>query len=258
MSKYPYDKLQAVLDLQREVADLHPFLERLFPIALVEDGQFHVFDIRPGKRGYSFVLQAPTPMPIPPGVRAAFPLACYGGRPACVVTGDVFDSLEGYVTVFHEFVHCRQWDTCEAALKQTLGIARQAQAEKDVMWEIHYPFPYADPRFVETYRALLNAPTDDLGAIETHRRRMRALLDPSDWEYMVWQEWKEGLARYVENQIRARLGLPGNHGGGEPPFDRVAFYEGGSRLIAALERHEPGLRQDVEALFYRLSGDAQI
>lgn len=249
--------LQAVFGLQEQIADIHPFLKRVFPIAVAEKGQFYVFDVEPvvepEHRRYRFVQQAPTPMPIPQGVRAAFPLVCYENRPACVVTRDVFDSTEGYVTLFHEFVHCQQWNTCEAKLKQTLGIARRAQAENDVMWEINYPFPYADPRFVEAYIALLDASgegrIDDIRAI---RRRLYETLDPGDWEYLVWQEWKEGLARYIENRIQARLGLRENHGGGEPPFDRVAFYKGGSRTIAALGRREPGLLLDIEALFYKL------
>ena len=152
------------------------------------------------------------------------------------------------------FVHCQQMDTCEARLKQTLGIARRAQAENDLMWEIHYPFPYADPRFVETYLSLSDASgAGHIDGIQASRRTLRETLDPGDWEYMVWQEWKEGLARTIENRIRQRLGLPGNHGGGEPPFDRAVFYEGGSRLIAALERHEPELLQEIERLFRRLS-----
>ena len=255
-----YDRsLQAVLDLQHEIADIHPMLERAFPIALVEEGRFYIYDLDASGRRYEYVHQAPTPVPVPKGVRAAFPLACYGDRPACVVNDDIFESLDGYVTIFHEFVHCQQSETCEAKLKQTLGIARKAQAENDVMWEIHYPFPYADPPFVETYATFLAAlEKGAANRVAAARQKLHEILCPGDLEYVFWQEWKEGLARYVENQIRARLGLPGNHGGGEPPFDRVAFYEGGSRLIAALERHEPGLRQDVEALFYRLSGDAQI
>lgn len=256
-----YDRsLQALLFLQEEIIGLHPFLERVFPIAIVEGDQFYVFDVGSADKSehrYAFALQAPTPMPIPRGVRAAFPLACYGDRPACVVTGEVFDSLEGYVTIFHEFVHCQQWETCEARLKQSLGIARQAQAENDTMWEINYAFPYGDPRFVETYLALLSAGEGRLEDIQASRRRLHKTLAPGDWEYMVWQEWKEGLARYIENQIRGWLKLRGNHGGQEPPFDRVTFYEGGSHQIAALGRHEPELLQDIEALFHRLYGGAQ-
>ena len=189
------------------------------------------------------------------GVRAAFPLACYGDRPACVVSGEVFDSLAGYVTIFHEFMHCQQLETCEAKLKQTLGIARKARAENDVMWEINYPFPYADPPFVETQVTLLAAlEAGDGDGVAVARRRLCQILSPGDLEYMVWQEWKEGFARYIENRIRRRLGLEGNQGGGTPPFDRVAFYEGGSRWIAFLAKREPSLVLDIEGLFHRMRG----
>ena len=48
-------------------------------------------------------------MPVPEGVRAAFPLECLDDRCACVVTPDAFESAEGLATIFHEFVHCRQY-----------------------------------------------------------------------------------------------------------------------------------------------------
>jgi hypothetical protein len=192
-------------------------------------------------------------MPVPQGVRAAFPLACYGDRPACVVSGEVFDSLAGYVTIFHEFMHCQQLETCEAKLKQTLGIARKARAENDVMWEINYPFPYADPPFVDTQVTLLAAlEAGDGDGVAAARRRLCEILCPGDLEYIAWQEWKEGLARYVENRIRYRLGLEGNHGGSVTPFDRVTFYEGGSRWITFLAEREPSLLRDIQKLFYKM------
>jgi hypothetical protein len=51
---------------------------------------------------------------------------------------------------------------------------------------------------------------------------------------MIWQEWKEGFARFIENQINGRLNLPENHGGKEKPFNRVVFYEGGAHYIKLL------------------------
>ncbi len=83
-------------------------------------------------------------MLIPQGVRAAFPLECYGNRMACVVTGDVFDALDGYVTIFHEFIHCQQAESAEQSLKQSLGVAGQAQNAGDFMGLTH-PFPCAAP-----------------------------------------------------------------------------------------------------------------
>ncbi len=46
---------------------------------------------------------------------------------------------------------------------------------------------------------------------------------------MTWQEWKGGLARYLENAIAVRLGQPANHGGLEPPFTPVTFYRAAKR-----------------------------
>ena len=120
------NRLQKIFYIQNKIVNIHPFLERVFPVALVEDDQFFVYDVDESGRRYVFVKRAPIPMPIPLKVRASFPLECYGGRAACVVTGDVFDSPDGYVTIFHEFVHCQQSEICEHELKQTLGIAREA------------------------------------------------------------------------------------------------------------------------------------
>jgi hypothetical protein len=245
--------LQEVLAFQKRMAHIHPVLEEPFPIALVERDDFHVFDVDASGQRYRFVKRAPTGMPIPQGVRAAFPIECYDGRLACVVTGDVFDTLEGYVTVMHEFVHCYQGETCESSLKDTLSIARKAKAEGDYMWELNYTFPYDDPQFAETYVAFLAAlqgSHDD--AVLAARDRLAAMLDRGGREYLTWQEWKEGFARYVENCIKRQVGLEENHGGSELPLNRVSFYEGGSRYIAFLGERDPLLPRDLEALFHHM------
>ncbi|MBN1579771.1 MAG: hypothetical protein JXA89_03650 [Anaerolineae bacterium] len=245
--------LEKLCGIQSTVKDVHPLLRQSFPVALVENDQFFVFDVDPSRRQYIPIKQAPVPMPVPAGVRAAFPLDCYDDRSACVVTGDVFDSLAGYATILHEFVHCYQWQTCEPRLKQTLTIARKAQAANDYMWEINYPFPYTDPGFVKAYRSFLNATHVEMhGMVLERRAALKQCLDEGDREYLTWQEWKEGFARWIENQIRVRLGVEENHGGQQEPFDRVVFYEGGARLIAFLGRDDPGLVLDIERLFLRM------
>ncbi|GEM_PF-173378 len=238
--------LQRLFEIHAQIQDLHPLLTHVFPVAIVDADRFLIFDIDPSGKHYTFVKQVPTPMSIPQGVRAAFPLECYGGKPACVVTDDVFDNLDGYVTIFHEFVHCYQYQTCEDKLKATLNVARQARAANDFMWELNYPFPYAATDFEETYAAFLEAAAQDqYDAIRNCRARLRDTMRPEDFEYMIWQEWKEGFARFIENRIQQRLGLEENHGGAEPPFSRVTFYEGGARLIAT----HPESATDIEALF---------
>ncbi len=249
-----YDnQLQEIFNIQRRVVSIHPFLERVFPVALVEGNQFLIYDIDESGQRYVFVRNEPTPMPIPLKVRAAFPLECYGGRTACVVTGDVFDSLEGYATIFHEFVHCQQSETCEHELKQTLEIARRAQAENDYMWEINYPFPYDSPDFIDLYTSFLDELDNNRESkVSEYRSRLKQILEKNDYEYMIWQEWKEGFARMIENRIKNRLGLAENHGGNIKPFDRVLFYEGGARYIEFLGLHEPQLLVEIEKLFHRI------
>jgi hypothetical protein len=190
-------------------------------------------------------------MLIPVGVRAAFELECYDNRTACVVTGEVFDTPDGYVTIFHEFVHCYQALTCEMKLKQGLEVARQAMAAGNFMWEIEHPFPYNDPEFAETYRALLQAVDSDTGeeVLRAHRR-LEQYLQPFDFEYLIWQEWKEGFARLIENRLQRFFTLPENHFGRQPPYHRITFYEGGAGLIAALSQETPGLVLDLEKLFW--------
>lgn len=240
--------LQRVFEIQHQIQDVHPFLDTLYPIAIVEEGSFFIFEL--GPEGYALTASAPTPMPVPQGVRAAFPLEAIDGRPACVVTREVFDTTEGYVEIFHEFIHCQQMDRDEQAFKETLSLARQAQAENDMMWEIAYPFPYGNKTFTQGYGAILDAlARHDLATAQAERAALHEALTCHDWEYMVWQEWKEGFARYVENNIRRELGLVENVNGREPPFNRVSFYAGGAAWIATLAIQNPTLHTDLRALF---------
>ena len=192
-------------------------------------------------------------MPIPIGIRAAFPLDSDGSRMACVVTGDVFDDLDGYVMIFHEFIHCQQYEICETTLKQSLQVFQQARAREDFMWEINHPFPYDDQQFVSLYASFFElepeSPRDVVWAI---REKLGALLKQVDFEYLVWQEWKEGFARKIENQIRFRLGLPENQGGKIRPFNRVSFYTGGEKFIGFIVKEDPSLLVDIENLFKRM------
>jgi hypothetical protein len=247
--------LQKVLDLQKKIQDIHPLFANTYPIAIVKGKTFLIFDVDEAGNAYRLVKQAPTPMPIPVGVRAAIYLECYENKIACVVTGEVFDRLEGYITIFHEFVHCHQAATCELQLKQSLEVARQAKAAGNAMWEIEYPFPYNNPDFIEIYSALLIA-VQASNAEETLRihHQLKKFLQPLDYEYLVWQEWKEGFARLIENRLQWQFNLLENHYGRQQPYHRITFYEGGAGLIAALSQDAPEYATDLEKLFWRMYG----
>jgi hypothetical protein len=245
--------LRKVRELQQQIRDVHPLFIKPYPIAIVEGDTFLIYDVDEGGTSYHLVKKAPTPMPIPVGVRAAFDLECYENKIACVVTGEVFDKLEGYVTIFHEFVHCHQAATCEQKLKQSLEVARRAMAVRNYMWEIEYPFPYSSPDFIETYAALLQAVDANQGeeALRVHQT-LRKFLLPLDFEYLTWQEWKEGFARLIENRLQWQFNLLENHYGREQPYHRITLYEGGAGVIDALSQAAPDLYTDLEKLFWTI------
>jgi hypothetical protein len=243
-------KLNQVFGLQRQIARLHPFLQDLFPIAVAKEAGFLVFVPEPERGTYRFLTREPAPMPVPDGVRAAFPLGSLSGGAACIVTEDAFDSQEGLVTVFHEFVHCRQWAGGEKALRGELALAKKAESEGDAMWEIAYPFPYDDEAiaglYLQTAQALREKQDDQASAL---RQALRDRLSQHDWEYLTWQEWKEGFARLLENSMRAELGLALNTGGRTPPLRRVSFYAGGEALIARITTRDASVLTNLSELF---------
>jgi len=123
----------------------------------------------------------------------------------------------------------------------------------DYMWEINYPFPYQSSEFSRVYSLFLEALSkDEAGVVFESRRQLRRILSGDAFEYMVWQEWKEGLARFIENRVRNRLGLEENHSGSEKPFCRVSLYEGGARFIAFLFQRKRELLVEIEDHFYEM------
>jgi hypothetical protein len=243
--------VNALIPLKQRFNTLHPALEKLYPIAVLQDEQLLIYDVDQEK--YHFVKRVSVPMPIPHGVRAAFQLQDYDGRIACVVSSDVFESQEGYVTLLHEFVHCYQYETCEQDLKMSLDIARKAMEVGDFMWEINYPFPYAGHGFIRPYTHFLEAlEAGDVVEVSDSRTQLKAYLSLHDYEYMIWQEWKEGFARWVENRIKQNLQMAENTRGSQLPYDRVVFYAGGAALIEFLAKREPACVQNLPLLFDKM------
>lgn len=245
--------LGKIPEFREKVKNLHPFLSNLYPVAVCKGDTLRIYEWDANAEQYRFLKQVQPAFPIPEGIRAAFPLQEIDGRFACVVSPDVFDSLAGYVTIFHEFIHCYQGGTVEMPLKRKLGVAQKSMENKDFMWELNYDFPYEDEGFVKAYSDFLDAvKNDDDEAIMRARRNLRQALDVHAYEYLVWQEWKEGFARFIENMMRSSLDIPKNDYGLEQPFSRISFYVGGSRYIRHLTQRNPDLLTDIEKLFYKI------
>ncbi|TVQ90188.1 MAG: hypothetical protein EA393_06350 [Bacteroidetes bacterium] len=246
-------QLVRVFEYRDSLEGVHPFIKGLYPIAIAEDGYFYVFDLDSSKTQYRIMTYEEIEMKVPRGTRAAFPLQFYDDKCACVVTGDVFDSPEGYVVIFHEFIHCHQWHTVEPGLRSELPLAVKSQEAGNVMWEVEYPFPYQDKWFVKTYNAFLKAANDkDHVKVAQLREELAGILNDDDYQYMVWQEWKEGFALFLENKMRKHLNLPENKVGRQEPYSRTVFYAGGSAYIEFLTNENPDLLTDLEALFYKM------
>ena len=247
------EPINAIIPLHQQASDLHPALKNYYPIAIVVDEQFLIYDFDLSRLSYEFKKMTPTPMPVPEGVRAAFQLEAYGGRIACVVTPDVFDSQEGTITILHEFVHCYQYETCEQELMMSLDIARHAREQGDFMWEIQHPFPYTAEDFIQPFTDFLKGlEAADAPLINESRRALQTYLGLHDYEYMVWQEWKEGFARWTENLIKKHLGYSLNKGGMVKPYSRVTFYAGGEAYISYLSKRDPKLTTDLPELFQQM------
>jgi len=243
------DALLKVLEIQSRVRNVHSLFNDFYPIAVVSDNTFEIFDVPPDMRAYEHIKSEPCPFPLPEGVRAAFPLECYNGRISAVITPDAFDTLEGYVLIMHEFVHCAQYNTCETGLKEQLNIYWHYKKINDYAWEINHPFPYTDQSFIDVFGRYLRSLSGGGREALNHRREFRQIVNEIDCEYILWQEWKEGYARFLENKIRNLLGAEENHFGSEPPYGRISFLESGSRFISVLDMLNPSITNAMDTLF---------
>ena len=239
--------IKQIYPIFEKINNLDKSLEQLYPIAIIEDNDFFIFDINLTGKQYEYKMNFPSKINLPNEVLAAFPLDRYEGKIAAVVTHKVFDNIEGIVSIFHEFVHCFQFYNYETKIKETLTIAQEAEKKHDYMWELNYPFPYNNEEFIRKTMELNNGYD-----IRKYHTELKIILNEKEFEYMIWQEWKEGYARYIENMIREKTGIKRNRKILKPPFDRVCFYEIGSKYIEVLINRKIELKNNLEKIFYEI------
>jgi hypothetical protein len=245
-----YDtSFQKIVKIHDKIKSFYTVLEKLQPIAIAENGNFYIFDTDENSN-YKFIKKSPASFPIPVGIRAAMPLDSYGFKSVCVVTGDAFDNLDNILLIFHEFIHCAQFQTVEMSLKEKMKVYKKAMEKMDYMWEINYSFPYTNKDFVKTYSDFIDAlEKKDTAGIKAARIMLKIILSENEYEYMTWQEWKEGYARYVENKLQKYFNLDINEYGKSVPFNRISFYAGGSKYIDCIISGYPKLENDLEAIY---------
>jgi len=239
--------IKQVFKIYEKINKLDKSLGQLYPIAIVEDNDFFVFDLNLSGKQYEYKINFPSQMNLPNEILAAFPLEGYDEKMTAVITHKVLDDIESIVFIFHEFVHCFQFYNCEMNIKESLTIAQEAKRKQDYMWELNYPFPYKNEIFIKKTMELNNGYD-----IRKYHMEMKTILNEKEFEYMIWQEWKEGYARYIENMIREKIGIKRNSKLLNPPFDRVCFYEIGSKYIETLLNRDVELKNNLEKIFYEI------
>jgi len=246
--------LAVLMKIQNETTGVHQCLNKFYPVAVAFNDSLYIFDFDTRAVKYELIKIAAQPFPIPKGMQASFPLSIYDNKPCCVITPKTFSTAAGYATILHEFIHCCQFNSVETELKEKLEIVNIANENEDYSWEINHPFPYNDSVFInyfENYKDALQH--DNLTNAKNLRLKLQEHLNKTDFEYLVWEEWKEGLARYVENKIREKLKLERNDYGKDKPYDRVAFYYSGELFIKHLCETNPELNDDMELLFEKMN-----
>jgi hypothetical protein len=245
--------LETLVNIQKEIKNFHPCLEVLHPVAIVDKDSLLIFDFDKDSYSYKLIKKTEQPFPMPEGIQASFPLSVYDNKPVCVVSIKTFDTKAGYATIFHEFIHCCQYNSVEMEIKQTLDIYNNAMQNKDFSWEIMHAFPYDDSVFVNLYDSYKNALEENfVEKAKEFRSRIKSHLSGIDFEYMLWEEWKEGLARFIENKIRKELGIERNDYGKDAPYDRVAFYYSGELLIKKFAEINPELPEDIKLTYEKM------
>lgn len=231
------ESINKLIEMRDRIKDIHPALENLYPIAVYKDSTFKIYDFNPEANSYQLTKTTPSLRYIIKGIRAAFPLEENDYKMTCVVSDDAFATARDMSIIFHEFVHCYQYETVEYELKSSLDVFADAMENKNYMWELNYPFPYQDSVVAGIYNSFINEiENSNLTGAEEKFDELKKNLEPYEYQYISWVQWKEGSARWIENRIRTRLKVNPNVAGSKGELNRVSFYYGGSKYIELLSK----------------------
>jgi len=247
------DLMDNIIKTHGEIKNIHLSLEKLYPITVINKGYFFVFDLNETGGRYEYKTKAVTSMSVSGEFLAAFPLDFYEMKPSAVISNNILDNQINYIFIFHEFVHCFQMENGEFDIRKDLSIEKQEMAKNNYSWELNFPFPYNDEYFIKNTAELSNYFLNgDYDSVVNNYKNMKTYLHEIEFEYMIWQEWKEGFARYIENLIRKELGLQINADILKQPFKRAHFYEIGSKYIEMLIKNNKELSANIIKLFNKI------
>jgi len=245
--------LSPVLKKKQEACQVHSLFNYQYPIGIGVSNKLHVFLEQ--SEGYQYKFTVTLPMEIQEGTKAAFSVDKLEDC-CCIITPGCLKESNFYATILHEFVHCYQDRTCEQDLKGKLEIYQRAFSSHNYMWEINHAFPYTHPDYIKFFR--------NISRLDYHKTmealsKLKSTLEVIHYEYMIWQIWKEGFARFIENKILRMNRIVENDGGNEPEDpNRTSLYFTGDRIWRQLELQDANLIEDIEKAFYVLKGNFRL
>ena len=74
-------QFQKIFEIQKQIRDIHPLLERVFPVVVAKDGHFLIFDVDPFVEKYVFIKKEPSPVPLPKNLGLRFRLSVMETEP---------------------------------------------------------------------------------------------------------------------------------------------------------------------------------
>lgn len=147
-----------------------------------------------------------------PGLLAAMPLF---GPPSTIVMGTpaaTGRSDAGWLrTILHEHFH--QWQSALPGYYDRVGALDLTGGDQSGMWMLNFAFPYADEAAGRGFAAASHALADALAARGTARflpafdrylaarRAFSHGVGESNWRYLEFQLWQEGVARWTEIEL---------------------------------------------------------
>lgn len=131
---------------------------------------------------------------------------------SCIVMGTPENtrknSTEWIITLLHEHFH--QYQQSHPDYFKSVDGLNLSGGDQTGMWMLNYPFPYDSLPVKNQYaafaKALYNTVTNidgksyraNLAIYSIERKKLKDLLSPSDYRYLSFQLWQEGLARHTE------------------------------------------------------------
>ncbi len=220
--------LSNVISNYKKINKLYPFFNKLYPIGIAEFNTISIYEYNEITNRYEYAKKVTMKKNFSDRTAASFPVQEFKYKACCILGKEIVKSKINMIYVFHEFVHCYQYENYEMLIKKELNIDK-------MMWDIYYNFDYSNKYFIKYYlKSVLLLEQNMVNDSILMKQELFEKLNLNDIKYITFYEWKEGYARYYENTIRKDFGIKENHYYNYPNLDSTIFYEYGSLYFNAI------------------------